>query len=90
MEHTAERVHGVIIQMRKEMKISGVTEVECFDETGAVLQTVCGELTVEGKDIRIGVLDVEGGQVSLSGRIDGIFYSSEEEKKRRFFGKRDR
>ena len=89
-EHT-ERVHGIVAHMRKEMKISGVTEVECFDDTGAVFHTVCGDMTVEGKDIRIGVLDIAGGHVTLSGRIDGIFYAREEgEKKGRFLRKGSR
>ncbi len=91
MSDTTERVHGIVVQMRKDMRISGVTGVECFDDTGAVLHTVCGTMTVEGQDIRIGVLDVDCGQVTLSGRIDGIFYSNEDgEKKRRFFGKKTR
>ena len=91
MSEVTDKGHGVLMNMRREMQISGVKEVLCFDDTGAVFQTVCGDMTVEGRDIRIGVLDVACGQVTLSGRIDGIFYSNEnEEKKRRFFGKKTR
>lgn len=89
-EHT-EQVHGIAIQMRKEMKISGVKEVECFDDTGAVFHTICGDMTVEGKEIHIDILDTVSGQVALSGRIDSIFYACEErEKKSNLFRKRSR
>ena len=86
-----EKSHEILMKMRKEMKINGVTEVESFDETGAVLHTVCGMMTVEGTEIRIGILDVDSGNVTLNGRIDAIFYSSEEkESKRSIFGKKNR
>ncbi len=83
-----EKGHQVMLSMRKELKIFGVKEVESFDETGAVLHTLCGEMTVEGKDIRIGVLDVERGEVTLSGRIDGLFYPSDEVGEKRGFFKK--
>ena len=83
-----KQVHSVNINMRRSMDISGVREVDSFDELGVILKTCCGELTVEGKDIKISVLDTERGVVSLDGKIDALFYSdSEDGKKRGFFGK---
>ena len=91
MIESTERVHEIRLEMRKEMRISGVKDVECFDESGAVFHTVCGDMTVEGEGIRIGALDLEGGQVTLSGRIDSIFYSVEKSgRKRNFWGKDSR
>lgn len=76
------------VTMRKEMRISGVKDVESFDENGVTLHTQGGDLTVEGSELRIGILDTEQGLVTLSGRIDGIFYSRErEEEKHGLFGK---
>ena len=74
--------------MRKELRISGVKEVESFDETGAVFHTECGDMTVEGQEIRISVLDVDRGEVVLSGKIDAIFYPTDTaNEKKRLFGK---
>lgn len=91
MNGQTDRAHEIRLNMRKELKINGVKEVESFDETGAVLQTECGELSVEGQDIRVNILDVEKGEIVLYGRIDGMFYSSEhaDGKKHPFF-KRER
>lgn len=91
MNGSVEKNHEILMKTRTDMKISGVSDVESFDETGAVFHTACGMMTVEGKDIRIEVLDVERGVVTLCGRIDGVFYSTEEhEPKRGLFGKRSR
>lgn len=75
MNNTDSRIHQIQAVMRKEMTIQGVKEVESFDEGGAVLQTTAGEMTVEGRDIHVGILDIEQGIVTLTGKIDAILYS---------------
>ena len=85
---TERQQHGFQVKLRKEMSISGVKDVESFDEAVVVLRTAGGDMTVEGKELRIGVLDTDRGVVTLSGRIDGVFYSTEEgEEKRGLFRK---
>lgn len=82
------QIHDVSLNMRKHMNITGVKDVVSFDEQSVILVTVCGELTVEGKDIKIGVLDTDRGIVSLDGKVDAIFYSNNDENKRQgLFGK---
>lgn len=74
--------------LRKHLDISGVCEVVRFDDLCVVLMTACGELTVDGADIKISVLDTDRGVVSLDGRIDAMYYSAEKgEEKRGFFGR---
>lgn len=89
MNGQSERqIHEFYVKMRKEMKVLGVKEVESFDEGCIILHTVGGEMTVEGSGLRVGTLDVESGVVSLSGRIDAVYYSNEQaEKKNGFFAK---
>ena len=83
-----QQVQNINIQMRRHMEISGVQDVVSFDELGIILKTICGELTVEGKDIKVGVLDTDRGIVTIDGKIDSIFYGDlDEDKKRGFFGK---
>ena len=81
-------IHTVNLTCRSKMEISGVREVTSFDESGAVMNTVDGELTVEGEGIKIGELTVSGGNVILSGRINAIYYAAEAaEKKRSVFSR---
>ena len=73
------------------MEIEGVIEVASFDDVTVTLVTDCGELNVEGKGLRIGVLDTERGVVSIDGNVDAIYYSEERQKKRgSIFSKRQK
>ena len=71
------RSHEILITERHSLRVFGVKEVDSFDETGAVLKTDMGELTVEGEELKIGTLDTELGEVTLNGKIDGLFYSND-------------
>ena len=82
------QVHGIALDMRKHMEITGVREVVSFDEVCVILRTVCGELTAEGKGMKINVLDTERGIVTLDGTVDSIFYTDTSDTPRRgLFGK---
>jgi len=48
--------------------------VERFDETGIVLSTSAGVLTVTGEDLHIGKLSLDGGELHVDGRIDTLSY----------------
>ena len=83
-----QTAHEIWIGARKEMKVMGIQEVIRFDETCVVLLSNCGEVSVEGSDLRVGALDTERGVVTVSGRIDSLYYSDDHpEEKRGFFGK---
>ena len=85
---TEKQIHEVTLKDRSEMRITGVCEVESFDDTSVIMRTVRGDMTVEGRELRVDVLDVERGVVTLRGQIGGIFYSTEDgEEKRGFFGR---
>ncbi len=85
---TEKTKHEWAVSARRDMRISGVKEVDSFDEGSVIMQTLGGEMTVEGKDLRVGILDMEKGIVTLSGRIDGVYYSTEEaSEKKGLFGR---
>lgn len=81
--------HSINIISRRHMDISGVRDVESFDEEGASLITNCGRLSLEGKNIKVSALDVERGVVKIEGQIDALFYSDVREDSRRgLFGRK--
>ena len=83
-EASRERTRSeIILKGRSEMSVCGVEEVINFDEDGARLKTVGGELCVEGSGIKIGALDTDRGVVSLSGKIDGAYYVGDAAKQKR-------
>ena len=76
------------LYMREKLDVSGVIDVVRFDDLCVVLQTVCGELTVDGRNIKISVLDTDRGVVALEGEIDAMYYSDDTKKEKRgFWGK---
>ena len=68
--------HQLIAQDRKRLDITGVSDVDSFDDTSIIVFTSQGELTIRGKGIQVRRLDVEGGNLSLEGQIDTLSYSN--------------
>lgn len=85
---SSQTTHDCYIHSRAHMDITGVSEVVSFDESVVVLITGCGEMTLEGQDLRIGTLDTEKGVVSVDGKISALYYMDSLSKKRRgLFGR---
>ena len=84
----SRQAHKINIDMRKAMTVSGVKEVISFDEETVILKSICGEINIEGAELKIGTLDTEKGIVELEGRIDSIYYFNDNgETKRGLFSK---
>ncbi len=77
MEYNLEKIrpHTVSLQERKRMQVTGVTDVESFDEQTVQLSTSLGELTVKGIGLHIGRIDVNTGELELEGEIWELSYS---------------
>lgn len=46
-----------------------------FDESCVILETEQGRLVLKGKDLHVGKLTLERGEVELDGRIDSMMYT---------------
>lgn len=69
-----KKVHNLILEDRRTLRVSGVSDVDSFDEGEVVLFTELGELTVHGGNLHMNKLNVETGEVSIEGDIDSIAY----------------
>lgn len=80
--------HKLQLNERKQLTMTGVTEVVSFDETAVVLQTSLGCLVVQGEGLQLRNLSQEGGQVAVEGQISGLHYEEPRHAGgwRRFFG----
>lgn len=67
--------HQVILQDRRTLQISGVSDVDSFNGEGIVAYTSLGELTVRGQDLNVKRLNVETGDLELTGQIDSLTYA---------------
>ena len=66
--------HTIKLENRKRMSLDGISDVISFDDGEVVLVTTEGEMTVEGRELHISVLDLAGGVVELDGKVDAIYY----------------
>ncbi len=83
-----ENVHKVMMTGREKLSVSGVEDVDSFDEDRITVYTVDGTMTVKGAAFRINRLNVEDGQLEIEGEIDSIEYSDSHKKEKvSLFGK---
>jgi len=71
---TSEMPHHVIMEGRSRLSVSGVEDVESFDEQSIVCATSRGVLVIRGRDLRIGRLNTEGGDLNVEGTVDALEY----------------
>lgn len=76
-EYSAMAAHRLELDGRERLTVSGVEDVERFDETGIVMSTSAGLLVVTGEDLHIGKLSLDGGELHVDGRIDSIAYEEQ-------------
>lgn len=79
--------HNIIIEDRRLMTVSGVSDVDSFDEQTVVVFTDMGELTVRGNDLHINRLNIEIGELFIEGKIYSITYTDEQPHSGGFFSK---
>ena len=84
MEKEVQQPHELRLDNRARLTISGVKDVESFDEAVVVLRTVRGLLVVRGEKLQLQALSIDGGQISVNGLIDSLSYE-EEQKTAGFF-----
>lgn len=81
--------HGIILENREKLTISGVEDVESFDEEKVVIITEMGTMTVLGAEFRISRLNVDNGELIIEGEVDEIAYSNtvRDDRSGGFFGR---
>ena len=66
--------HRLTLTGRETLTVSGVEDVDRFDETEIVMNTSLGVLVVTGDSLHIGKLSLDGGELHVDGRIDAIAF----------------
>lgn len=76
MERNAmpELPQKLTLEDRRRLTVTGVQEVESFDENAVVLHTNRGMLIVRGRELHLKQLSVDGGQVAVDGHVDALLY----------------
>lgn len=72
--------HNIIMENRSSLTLSGVTEVDNFDERCISLYTQLGELVIKGRDLHINSMSVETGDMTIDGDIWALTYGSKDKR----------
>lgn len=84
IEQKKSQPHILIIENREKMNISGVIDVDSFDDETVVLITEKGRLTIKGASLKVNSFAVETGDLQLQGNIMALGYLEGEPKKNVF------
>lgn len=64
----------VILENRERLSVSGVTDVESYNENDVTMQTSMGMLIVRGSNLHIEKLNLESGELAVMGEISALEY----------------
>ncbi len=70
----AAKTHGISLEDRTRLNVTGVEDVESFDESLIVMNTSSGDLIVRGSGLHIGRISLDTGQLSVEGSISELSY----------------
>lgn len=79
--------HGIILEDRKTLTLTGVKDVAGFDEQKIVLMTELGELTIKGTALHINDFSHENGELSMDGNVDSLVYTEDKRQEGGFFSR---
>lgn len=75
-KNAQKRIHNIVIENRKKMTVSAVSDVDSFDEGLITMYTDMGQLTIKGENLHINKLSVESGDVEIEGTVYALVYTN--------------
>ncbi len=76
-DNPAYTAHQLTLEGRERLTVSGVEDVERFDENTIVMSTTAGTLVITGENLHIGKLSLDGGELHVDGQIDALSYEDQ-------------
>ncbi len=74
-EKTNRKNENLILENRKRLTITGISDVESFTTEKIVFITESGLLSVTGRELKVKKLSAENGDAIVDGQINGCVYS---------------
>ena len=68
------KAHSISMEDRARLNVTGVEDVESFDENVIVMNTSRGDLIVRGSGLHIGKINLEVGELRVEGLISDLSY----------------
>lgn len=83
------KVQNLILENRERLNITGVIDVESFNDECIIVDTELGVLAVRGEELHISKLNLDSSELNVEGDIISIEYSDTEGSRSKggFFGR---
>jgi len=75
-----DKKSNLTLENRKKLTINGVIEVINFNENQILLNTDLGTMVIRGQELRMNKLDVQNGDVLITGKVDSFVYTNDKSK----------
>lgn len=73
--------HGLNLNERKTLMLTGVKKIESFDDAEFLLETTLGYLLIKGEGLELLKMDSISGNVSIKGYVNSLMYIDDAKKK---------
>jgi sporulation protein YabP len=78
---------NIVIEDRTHINISGVEQVDSFNENTIILSTIKGGISIKGEGLNVSKLNLDEGNVKITGVINSLTYISKEGAPKNLMGK---
>lgn len=75
-EKTLTKPSNLTLEDRSLLRLTGVTDIDSFNEEAIVLFTTLGELVIKGKNLHVNSVNVDSGDAEIVGEIKTISYTN--------------
>ena len=73
-ENPMQLPHKLTLNDRRQLAMTGVSEVVNVDESAVVVRTQLGTLVIQGQQLQLKTLSPDGGKVEVEGKICAMYY----------------
>ena len=81
MQENYSKPHTLLLDNRKKLSLTGVSDVQGFNEELVNITTSLGDLIVRGSRLHISKLNLETGDVDIDGQINSLQYTESKNNK---------
>ena len=75
MDERKRTGHRVSLEEREHLSLTGVMDVEEFNEDGIKAETEMGLIVVKGRELSVTRLDLEAGELEIEGEVESLEYN---------------
>lgn len=76
MSDSQKNTHTLMLENRALLELTGVSNVESFNEEEVTATTDYGDLLIKGDNLNVEVLDLQSGNLKVSGTVSALVYTN--------------